>query len=273
MFCTNCGSQIPPGARFCAACGTPAPGTAQPSQPPQQTAQQSPQQQPYQPQQPPSQPQQQIYTAQTTYQQPSSSAPPQQPFGYAPYPSAPVPPPAGGYGAYAAGAAVSAGAKGVRAWVKALIAILIVAAVAVGGYLAYQHFFDRDAGIKKTLNNFETAYNKMDLNGVLDCLDPTYTTFLNGITSLVGGLTGYDVSSILDGVLAIAPYLPDEIVGSERPTLDLNVLSIDYTGNDSADVTIEFDLSVGGYHEAGTDTISMIKINGTWYISLAGALW
>ena len=43
LFCTNCGSQIPEGARFCAACGSPAPV----QQPPmQQPAQQPPVQQP-----------------------------------------------------------------------------------------------------------------------------------------------------------------------------------------------------------------------------------
>ena len=291
MFCAHCGSQLSPGARFCTTCGTPLEAAApqqpqQTAQQPQQTAQQpqqtvqqpsqqpqpsyqQPVQQAYTPQQP-YQPQQQYQPRQQTYTAPQSY---QQPSGYVPYASAPVPPSAGGYGAYAAGTAVSAGTKGLRTWVKALIAIIIVAAIAVGGYLIYQHVFDKDAGIKKTLNNFETAYNRMDLNGVLDCLDPTYTTFLNGITSLMGGLTGFDVSSVLDGMLAIAPYLPDEVMGSERPTIDLNILSIDYIGNDSADVTIDFDLSVGDYHETGTDTIRMIKIDGTWYISLEGALW
>ena len=45
LFCTNCGSQIPDGARFCPACGSPAP--VQPQAPAQQPpVQQQPFQQP-----------------------------------------------------------------------------------------------------------------------------------------------------------------------------------------------------------------------------------
>lgn len=55
MFCSNCGNQIPDGARFCGKCGTPV-------EMPQQ-------QQPVQPQ-PEAQPQAQVQSEQPVYQQP-----------------------------------------------------------------------------------------------------------------------------------------------------------------------------------------------------------
>lgn len=77
-FCTNCGSPLEEGAKFCGQCGTPTP-TAPNPQPAQQPYQQAPQQpsQPYQqpvPQQPAQQPYQQP-APQQYYQQPYQQQP------------------------------------------------------------------------------------------------------------------------------------------------------------------------------------------------------
>ena len=99
LFCTNCGSQIPEGARFCAACGSPAPV----QQPPmQQPAQQPPVQQP-------------TY-GQAPYQQPAPYP------GYDPY----MPP-------------ELAPKKKSNAGIIVLIAVLALAALAGGGWALYKY--------------------------------------------------------------------------------------------------------------------------------------
>ncbi|MBO6010371.1 MAG: zinc ribbon domain-containing protein [Oscillospiraceae bacterium] len=94
MICTNCGAEIPEGAKFCISCGTAAPAAPPVEQPvyeaPQAPAYEQPQAAPVYAAAAPQQPQyQQPQYAQPQYQQPQYA--PQQPTYYAqPQPAAGV---------------------------------------------------------------------------------------------------------------------------------------------------------------------------------------
>ena len=116
LFCTNCGNQIPEGARFCAACGSPAPVQQQPpaQQPPyeQQLAQQPVQQPPYQ---------------QAPYQQPAPYP------GYDPNMPPTLPP-----------------KKKSNAGIIVLITLLALAALGAGGWALYKYVLKPSAPQENT---------------------------------------------------------------------------------------------------------------------------
>ena len=111
LFCMNCGKEIPAGAKFCPACGSPSPSQPVQQQPPiQQPAQQPVQQPPYQ---------------QAPYQQPAPYP------GYDPNMPPTLPP-----------------KKKSNAGIIVLITLLALAALGAGGWALYKYVLKPSAPVE-----------------------------------------------------------------------------------------------------------------------------
>lgn len=305
MFCTNCGSPVAPGSAFCTVCG--AAQQIQPQQPqqpqyqqPQQPQYQQPQQA-YQPQQPQYQdPYQQAYQQpqyqQPQYQQPYQAQQPYQPQYQDPYQQAyqppqyqapqyqvPYQPPAAPVGAMPGVPVqpVAAVAKaGMGAGMKFLLGLLLVAALAVGAWFIMEQLESPEDKINATVEKLEYSFNNLDVEGMLECFDPSVSAMYDAAMSLTGNLMGSmlevgDMTDILTGMMDIAPMLPDEIydeIGG-KPVLDITVDYIEFTSETSADVTMTFTVTQAGYTEQMTETLTMMEMDNEWVISVMGMLW
>jgi len=305
MFCTKCGSPIELGSAFCTVCG--AAQQIQPQQPqyqqpqyqdpyqqayqqPQQVQYQDPYQQSYQQpqyQQPqayqqPYQPQHQA-PYQQPYQQPQYQQPAYQPPQYqVPYqaPAAPVGAMPGMPVQSVAAVAGQAAKAGMGAGMKFLVGMLVVAALALGAWFIMEQMESPEDKINATVEKLEYSFNNLDVNGMLECFDPSVSAMYDAAMSLTGSLMGSmlevgDMTDLLTGMTDIAPFLPDEIydeIGG-KPVLDITVNNIVFTSDTSADVTMTFSVSQGGQSEQTTETLSMMEIDDEWVISIMGMLW
>ena len=86
------------------------------------------------------------------------------------------------------------------------------------------------AEIKRTLNNFESACQSLDLNEILDCVKPSVADPIRTGASLVGSLTGQSSAELLD---SIVPALFGEDYGSSAflNSIKIKVESIAVTDN------------------------------------------
>ena len=235
MFCIHCGVPLPDGANFCPDCGRPQAGEI----PPRETV-------------------------------PPAPAPA----------GAAAPPPVSPTGAVQTvqavqGAAAAAGAvkKGFSLG-KLLITLLLAGALSGGVFVVYREVTaDPTDDIRETVSDFQTAYNRRDVMGMLDCFDPAYTAIYEGALSLVGDLAGFDVAALADGLFGLAAVLPPEAVGVDYPHLEVRVEAVNFLDDNNAEVTLTLLLSEGGESGSMTETVSMLQKDDEWYFSGEGIFW
>ncbi|MBO5323170.1 MAG: zinc-ribbon domain-containing protein [Oscillospiraceae bacterium] len=296
MFCTNCGKQLPDGARFCHECGTP--------QAVQQPAQQPTQQAPQQPIQHPA-------------QQPVYQPPVQQPVVRPAAPVIPAPTPgqaavvssnaavvtsntgvvasnagvvasntavaASNAGVMASNAAVAAtntavvAATGLSTIAKVLIGLLITAVIlgccaffiplndygdTFTDFLFGNAYWDEDEnGIYHCLDNFETSFNERELSAMLDSFPPAISAEYKlalGMMDFIGGQFG------LDGIFT------EEMMGAafgmvlDSSYIDFEIIEFDFNPvRNECSVLLRMEMD----GEVAEDYINMVKIGSKWYIS------
>ena len=52
--------------------------------------------------------------------------------------------------------------------------------------------------VRKVISNFQTGCNNKDINAVLDCIDPSISGIIRGLTDFAGKLLGEDSASMFD---------------------------------------------------------------------------
>lgn len=115
------------------------------------------------------------------------------------------------------------------------------------------------SGPEKALSNFEKAFNKRDLEGMIEILPPMYQSAYKMELGLAEGLAGvfgvgdFFSSDMMEGAFGLA-------LGNSY--IDIEVLNEEYTTESSANVEILFTFD----GEQTTEYISMIEISGDWYI-------
>ena len=125
------------------------------------------------------------------------------------------------------------------------------------------------AEIKRTLNDFEHACQTMDLNELLDCIEPsTASTFRTG-AGLIGALTGQSSTELLDSVV---PFLFGE---SYADSAFLNSIEIEIEGiavtDDAATAMGTVSFLINGETLVKDTTFRLVKQGDkesqAWYIS------
>lgn len=145
---------------------------------------------------------------------------------------------------------------------KIISVVIALSIVAVGAYFVYDHFC---SGPEKTLKKFENAMNSGDLNGMIECMDPSVQAAYKGVDFITEKLIGFKYSDFA----AMAPFLSEIIDDEDMPDLSdlpkmhIDVKSVDYISDNRA--------VVYAYVEYGDDSgdteIPMEKHDDTWYLS------
>lgn len=255
MFCKYCGTYLEEGSFFCGNCGNkiqPRHTQMSQQQAQQQNQQQNQQQQPFQQQN-----QQQQSFQQRPFQEaqpPYTTAAPE--ADYQPQhhrrQTSHIPPVSHGAsiassGAKMAGHAMHAAGKGIRTVHKTrntIITIALIVGILVTAFSLYLKYFVN--GPEDTINAFFEAYNSSDINGMIECMDPTYQNAYSAVSDIAGSLvsefTGFDVDF---GQLAdLAPYLAE--AEGLLPDAELISVDISYSGNKLASFLAESPVNIIG---------------------------
>ena len=275
MFCAKCGKEIPDGHNFCPNCGAQVAVRAA-MQNVQQTAnnavnagqqvqggaagygQQAQQYANQGAQQAVNYGQQAAGAARQPYQQaqqPFGAAPQynQQQFNQQPYGQQPV------YGQPAAAPKKSKTGLFIAIGAVAVVAIVAILLFVWPGFLTGS---GAGGSPEKTVKNFGAALQKMDIDGMIECFDPSSQTKLKesmgDLNSMMGGM---DLSSIADMM---------------NLKIDITVKNIDYNSDKSkATVSVDMEMSYSFMGQSDSQsqpgTLNMVKEGGNWYIDGSSA--
>ncbi len=143
--------------------------------------------------------------------------------------------------------------------VKIVISLVVVVSVVVVGTVVYKNYDSP----KSTIEKFEDSYNSADMDGMIECFDPSVQALYSGANSILSDFIGMDIGD-LSAMLPFLAEIDDSGDYSDLPKIDISVLDVDKTSDTTATVLCEFTTSDGVTEE---DTIEMVKIDGEWYIS------
>lgn len=125
------------------------------------------------------------------------------------------------------------------------------------------------SAIRKTLNEFQSAAQSLDAEGMLDCVDPSVAAPIEGAIGALSALTGTETQEILPVILKAV--FGEEIDGStvmEHISVDHPKLRV---SGDEADVDCQLHITTEDSSYTKNTTIHMKKIDDKWYIAGVGA--
>lgn len=141
---------------------------------------------------------------------------------------------------------------------KIVVALVVIISVSVAGVTIYKNY-DSPKG---TIEKFVDSYNNMDLDGMIECFDPSVQSLYSGANSLLSDFIGLDMGD-LSSMLPFLSEFDDSGDYQDLPKIDIKVLDVDKTSDSTATVLCE----ISSLGEVEQDTIEMVKIDGEWYIS------
>lgn len=151
-----------------------------------------------------------------------------------------------------------------------IIAVIVAGAVAVtGGVVAVNIISTKEQ--KAVLERFEDCYNSGDLQGVVECFEPSVQTIYNGANSLMGNFLGISFQDIVNCL----PFLSDIFEAlegydpmGEIPQLHFDKIKIEKIddNNCKALCTMLFNYD-GDYTEEDVE-LRLIKEDDSWFISV-----
>lgn len=116
---------------------------------------------------------------------------------------------------------------------------------------------------EKTVERFIKSYNKMDADGVLDCIEPTTAQSVRAMFKLLGDGIGLDMQSVLE-LMPSLMLAADDYYEEGMPRLKIERMEAVVEG-DFAE--IETTLSYGDEVEQEVHVFELEKIDGEWYIT------
>jgi len=152
--------------------------------------------------------------------------------------------------------------------VKTLIKVIaIISVIIAAGALALSFFESDESKIARRIDTFSSAMNNGDLNGAIECFDPTTRNTLKAATgignSVLGGLTGLsiDIADIFGLVMGFGAMTGQFDVG-----FSLTVVDVDIKNDTSAIACVRMVTSYG----EETFPLPMMKDGMDWFIDIAG---
>ncbi len=120
--------------------------------------------------------------------------------------------------------------------------------------------------IKTLTKNFENSCNKLDLNAMLDCIDPDISGSVKKLTGLIGMFSDKDTDELLDSFAKVLfselPENSKEFFSSIKIKLDN--IEID---EDKASATAEITYEISGENNTSNANFEYTRIDEKWYIS------
>ena len=120
--------------------------------------------------------------------------------------------------------------------------------------------------IKALTKNFENSCNKLDMNAMLDCIDPDISESVKKLTGLIGMFSDKDTDELLDSFAKVLfselPENSKEFFSSIKIKLD-NIETVE----DSASATAEITYEISGEDNKSNANFEYTRIDEKWYIS------
>ena len=120
--------------------------------------------------------------------------------------------------------------------------------------------------IKTLTKNFENSCNKLDMNAMLDCIEPDISGSVKKLTGLIGMFSDKDTDELLDSFAKVLfselPENSKEFFSSIKIKLDN--IEID---EDSASATAEITYEISGEDNTSNANFEYARIDEKWYIS------
>ena len=108
-----------------------------------------------------------------------------------------------------------------------------------------------------TLKKFEKAYNNLDFDTLLECIDPASAKALEAMTQLGGDLIGFDLGAILD----LGPAVSNSS-GYGIDTADFEMIDPIYQDDKLYATVIDRNENVSDMY------VTFVFIDGKWYLQM-----
>ena len=143
---------------------------------------------------------------------------------------------------------------------------LIVIVVLIGVGLWYFNFFDKP---EHTINKFGDSVNSLDLEGILETLDPAQTKMARAVTGVLGtvskAIAGVDV---VDTILPLLPFMVDYVRDNDGGTMPY--LRFEYISTEMnllrTEATVKAYLIDDTTNQREESTFHLKKIDRKWRI-------
>lgn len=145
---------------------------------------------------------------------------------------------------------------------KSLAAFILIIALSVGmcacGY--------QNNEIKILTKNFENSCNKLDMNAMLDCIDPDVSGSVRKLTGLIGMFSDKDTDELLD---SFAKVLFSELPENSKEFFSSIKIKLDNIEieEDSATASAEITYEISGEDNKTNANFEYTRIDEKWYIS------
>lgn len=149
-------------------------------------------------------------------------------------------------------------------WLKLLP--LIAAALVAIAVMLYMMFF-KVGKPEDTIQKMEDALNKLDQKALLECFDDQTQGLYSGMLGVGGDLIGFDLGAFSDLASGLGGYMS---AAGLTPQFDLTVVDVEYTGDDTCIVTVDFAFTYQGESDTSTEVLPMVKDGREWVVSAAG---
>lgn len=169
-------------------------------------------------------------------------------------------------GAQMAGRAVRGAGKAAGSAIRLKLTLLIAAALIAIAVMLYLLFFK--AGTPEdTVQKMEDALNRMDQQALLECFDEQSQGIYSGLLGVGGELLNFDLGALSDLASGLGGYMS---AAGLTPQFDLTVVDVEYTGDDTCLVTVDFAVTYQGISDTDTQVLPMVKDGRDWVVSAAG---
>lgn len=120
--------------------------------------------------------------------------------------------------------------------------------------------------IKTLTNNFENSCNKLDMNAMLDCIDPEISGSVKKLTGLIGMFSDKDTDELLD---SFAKVLFSELPENSKEFFSSIKIKLDNIEieEDSASASAEITYEISGEDNKSNANFEYTRIDEKWYIS------
>jgi hypothetical protein len=124
------------------------------------------------------------------------------------------------------------------------------------------------------IERFETSYNALDYNGLLECIDPRVTKAMGSIASAFSGALGFELDSeLIESIMPIAGDYLSEYANEywdeagESMSLKITEISTEMNGDNKATVHCRVNFTSSYGNETTEETIKTVKVDGKWYLA------
>ncbi len=155
----------------------------------------------------------------------------------------------------------------IAVWVLTLVMVVSLAGCGASPETKIQRLNDR----------FCESYNNLDVEGLLDCLEPSMAESVNAMVELsfgvLGALTDIDLDLDAETMYSLLKVCMDltpdsELEGMGMPELSMELVSLEVNETeDQAVGTVTMTLEVSGQTQVQTGQVQYINLDGDWYFS------